>query len=102
MTPHAHLLAALAFCGLAAAPAAAQHRAIDIVRDCAPCHGDEGVAKDAEVPHLAGQNERYLYNQLKAYHAGKRAHKEMKVMSRHMTEEDMEAIAAYYAGLPPR
>ena len=44
----------------------------------------------------------YLYNQLKAYHAGKRAHKEMKVMSRHMTEEDMEAIASYYAGLPPR
>jgi cytochrome c553 len=54
------------------------------------------------VPHLAGQNERYLYNQLKAFHAGKRGHKEMKVMSRHMTEAEMEAIAAFYAGLPPR
>ena len=77
-------------------------RSIDIVRDCVPCHGEEGIAKDSEVPHLAGQNERYLYNQLKAFHMGKRGHKEMKVMSRHMTEAEMEAIAAFYAGLPPR
>ena len=86
-----------------AAPLAAQAAGMrPFVGDCAPCHGDEGVAKDAEVPHLAGQNERYLYNQLKAFHAGKRGHKEMKVMSRHMTEAEMEAIAAFYAGLPPR
>ena len=102
MTPPARVLVVFALAALAAAPAAAQHRAIDIVRDCAPCHGDEGIARDVEVPHLAGQNERYLYNQLKAFHAGKRGHKEMKVMSRHMTEAEMEAIAAFYAGLPPR
>lgn len=77
-------------------------RTVDIVRDCVPCHGEEGIARDSEVPHLAGQNERYLYNQLKAFHTGKRGHKEMKVMSRHMTEEEMEAIAIYYSGLPPR
>lgn len=95
------LIAALA-CALVATAASAQHRAVDIIRDCVPCHGEEGIAKDAEVPHLAGQNERYLYNQLKAFHTGKRGHKEMKVMSRRMTEEEMEAIAIYYASLPPR
>ncbi len=33
-------------------------------------HGPDGIAKDSEVPHLAGQNERYLINQLMAFRSG--------------------------------
>ncbi len=70
------------------------------VEACAPCHGIDGIAKDVEVPHLAGQNVVYLYNQLKAFKSGKRPHKEMRYMSRHVSEAEMEALADYYAALP--
>lgn len=70
--------------------------------ECAACHGLDGIAKDAEVPHLAGQNELYLYNQMLAFRAGKRPHREMRHMARTLSNEEMAAIAAYYAALPPR
>ena len=74
----------------------------DLIQECAYCHGDAGVAKDRDVPHLAGQQREYLYKQLVAFRTGKRAHKEMRTMSRQMTDAEMAAIADYYAALPPR
>ncbi|HRJ68743.1 MAG TPA: cytochrome c [Beijerinckiaceae bacterium] len=78
------------------------HRGVDIAADCAPCHGVDGIAKERDVPHLAGQNAGYLYNQMKAFQSGKRPHKEMRFMSRPLTEAEMQAIAEFYATLPPR
>ncbi|RDJ27907.1 hypothetical protein DWF00_12040 [Bosea caraganae] len=66
------------------------------------CHGPDGIAPDSEVPHLAGQNERYLFNQMMAFRSGKRAHKEMRYMARQMSPTEIGALAAYYAALPPR
>ncbi len=74
----------------------------ELIARCAPCHGANGIAKFGSVPNLAGQNEPYLLNQLRAFHTGKRAHKEMSYMSRDLTEAEMEAIAAYFSSLPPR
>jgi cytochrome c553 len=54
------------------------------------------------VPILAGQNAPYLLNQLHAFQTGKRTHKEMRYMTRNLTEEEMEAIAAYFSSLPRR
>ncbi len=94
--------ASLALAVVVVGPAAAQQRprAPVTVEACAPCHGLDGIAKDVEVPHLAGQNVVYLYNQLKAFRSGKRAHKEMRYMSRHVSDAEMEALADYYAALP--
>lgn len=83
------------------APALAEPRR-SAIEDCAACHGLDGIARDTEVPHLAGQNERYLFNQMMAFRTGKRAHKEMRYMARHMSVEEISALAAYYAALPPR
>jgi cytochrome c553 len=85
-----------------AAPALAQPAAPELISGCVPCHGADGIARFGEAPNLAGQNEPYLLNQLRAFHSGKRAHKEMRYMSRNMTEKEMEAIAAYFSSLPPR
>jgi cytochrome c553 len=74
----------------------------DFLSGCVPCHGLDGIGRDAEIPNLAGQNEAYLLNQLHAFHQGRRQHKEMLYISRKMTDEDMRALAAYYANLPPR
>jgi len=89
---------------LGAGPALAQSNdLVDLIAEaCAPCHGDEGIAKSVDVPNLAGQHNVYLYNQLRAFRSGKRPHKEMRFMSRQMTDADMRAIADYYSSLPPR
>ncbi|KPF73121.1 hypothetical protein IP69_00705 [Bosea sp. AAP35] len=94
-------LLALALATLAGGPAMAEPRATT-VENCAACHGVDGIARDTEVPHLAGQNERYLFNQMMAFRSGKRVHKEMRYMARNMSVEEIAALAAYYAALPPR
>ena len=86
---------------LLATPAFAQRVDPELTSRCAPCHGSNGVSKFGSVPNLAGQNAPYLLNQLRAFHTGKRAHKEMRYMSRNMTEAEMEAIAAYFSSVQP-
>lgn len=72
----------------------------EILVQCAACHGVDGIAKSADVPHLAGQHEVYLFNQLRAFKSGKRPHKEMRYMSRQMSDAEMADIAAHYARMP--
>jgi cytochrome c553 len=88
---------------LAAAPGWAAPSANPVgLPDCAPCHGMDGIGRDAEIPNLAGQNEAYLLNQLRAFRQGRRSHREMLYMSRTLSDDDMKALAAYFAALPPR
>ena len=70
------------------------------VRACVPCHRIDGIAPDEEVPHLAGQHEVYLYNQLQAFRAGRRKQTDMHHMTKDMTDEDMLSLARYFANLP--
>jgi cytochrome c553 len=81
-------------------PAGAQQPRRDLILECMACHGDDGIAKDKDVPHLAGQNLEYLLKQMRDFKAGRRPHKEMRVMSRLMSDEEMREIADYYASLP--
>ncbi|MCA0401720.1 MAG: cytochrome c [Proteobacteria bacterium] len=93
---------ALAVAGIACAalPAAAQQPRRDLISECIACHGADGIAKDKDVPHLAGQNYAYLVKQMQDFQKGRRPHKEMRVMSRAMTDSDIVDIADYYASLP--
>lgn len=97
-----HKIAILFAALLLAAPACAQQAAPEVISGCVPCHGADGIARYGEVPILAGQNTPYLLNQLHAFQSGKRPHKEMRYMTRNLTEAEMEAIAAYFSSLPPR
>lgn len=81
-------------------PLAAQQPNRALILECMACHGDDGIAKDKDVPHLAGQNYDYLLRQMRQFQSGKRPHKEMKVMSRLMDDSEMQEIADYYARLP--
>lgn len=101
-SPSFVVIAALAAAGAVFPAFAGPARSPDQLSSCVPCHGLDGIGHDAEVPNLAGQNQAYLYNQLRAFHEGRRKHKEMDYMSRKMTDEEMRALAAYFAGLPPR
>lgn len=73
-----------------------------IIGGCTPCHGEDGFARSSDVPHLAGQNDVYLVNQLQAFRSGERAHPEMAYMTLELDDEDIAALAAYFSELPVR
>ena len=93
------LLIGLLACAAGAAFAQQQPRR-DLIGECMACHGEDGIAKDKDVPHLAGQNFGYLVKQMQDFQAGRRPHREMRVMSRQMSADEMREIADYYAALP--
>ena len=69
---------------------------------CVPCHGADGISRDADVPNLAGQNAAYLYNQLRAFRERTPQPQGNALHQPQLTDEDMRALAAYYSSLPPR
>jgi len=68
-------------------------------RACAVCHGVLGLATAPETPHLAGQPERYLSEQLKAYRNGKRSHAVMSVIAKPLSDDDIRDLAAWFSSL---
>jgi cytochrome c553 len=85
----------------------------DDVPACTACHGPgprdlEGFGGDAlegDFPPLAGQDEAYLITQLRLWRDGVRGGTEvynlMRVAAQELEEEEIEALAAWYAALDP-
>ena len=67
---------------------------------CVACHGQNGIAIAPNYPNIACQNEKYLVDALKQYKSGARNNPLMKPMVATLSDEDIENVAAYYAGLP--
>ena len=66
---------------------------------CAACHGLDGLAKIAEAPNLAGQNEQYLLAQLTAFKNGARTNEQMSVVVQDLSQADIDDLAAYYSAI---
>ncbi|OYD24243.1 c-type cytochrome [Oceanimonas baumannii] len=66
---------------------------------CAACHGADGISQMDIYPNLAGQKAAYLVKQLKAFKGGERNDPMMAPMAMPLSDQDMEDLAAYYAGL---
>lgn len=72
---------------------------------CAACHGAEGNSPMNTWPKLAGQNAKYLYNQLKAFKAGQstqqsdtsRYNEVMTPLVANLSDQDLKDLAVYYA-----
>lgn len=69
---------------------------------CAVCHGPQGLSLQPNVPHLAGQPEIYLVEQLRNYRSGKRTHEVMGVIARSLSNQDIDDLAQWYASIPLR
>jgi cytochrome c553 len=67
---------------------------------CAACHGDNGVPKDKTIPIIWGQNEGYLYIELRDMKKGVRKNNQMAPLVEDMERDDMLALAAYFAARP--
>ena len=66
---------------------------------CVACHGAEGISNNDLWPNLAGQKEEYLFQQLKAFHAGLRVNQFMNGIAKSLSTSDMEDLAAYFSQL---
>ena len=67
---------------------------------CAGCHGPNGISTNPLWPNLAGQHSAYTALQLKAYRDGTRADPNMNALVSDLSDEEIDALAEYYAKLP--
>jgi cytochrome c553 len=95
--------------GLATFLCAAQARAGDNgthpqvnVAMCRGCHGLPGYRTAFpdvySVPKLGGQQAQYLAKALQDYRSGLRPHATMRSIAATLSDQDIAALAAYYAG----
>ena len=68
---------------------------------CVSCHGMKGKTANEAWPNLAGQQARYLENQLRAFQSGDRDSGLMQTVIRSLGEQDFAALAAYFSQLEP-
>ncbi len=71
------------------------------VQACQNCHGPGGVGRPPFIPYLAGLHREYLERDLHAWRAGTRRTDpsgQMSLIARLLSEQDIAALAAYYAG----
>ncbi|MCU7852068.1 MAG: c-type cytochrome [Candidatus Thiodiazotropha sp. (ex Monitilora ramsayi)] len=69
-------------------------------KDCADCHGDDGLG-DYDRPPIAGMNPQKHLKELMDYKTGKRVDENDDMDVADLTVQDMVDLAAYYATLPP-
>jgi len=68
-----------------------------LIETCAACHGDNGVPVVEDGPNIWGQNEYYIYVQLKDFKSGLRASDIMQPVVQDMDKATLKALAAYFA-----
>ena len=69
---------------------------------CLGCHGAPGLRNPGPVysiPMLGAQNAEYIVIALKAYKDKTRTHKTMQAQAASLSDQDMQDIAAYFAGI---
>lgn len=68
---------------------------------CFTCHGTNGNSVQGVPPSLAGRNAPELFQAMKDFQAGKRPATIMHQQARGYTDEQLQAIAAYFASVKP-
>ena len=65
---------------------------------CAACHGLDGNSQVPDYPKIGGQYQDYLAKSLRDYKSGRRKNPIMAGMAAPLTSQDIDNVAAYYAG----
>ena len=92
---------------LAAAPLALARAAVEAPAPpaqlglCAACHGEDGHARIPGAPNLAGQPYAYLLQALREYRNGERKVPVMRAAAGPLSEQDMQALAHWFAAQSP-
>ena len=67
---------------------------------CKRCHGSDGNSLQPDVPNLAGQNAKYLLEQINQFATRQRDDFVMSDLAAHFTPEDKVNIAIFYHSKP--
>ncbi len=67
---------------------------------CNNCHGTGGVSVGHSMPSIAGLSEAYLKNIMMEWKTGARASANMTRLIKGYTDDEIAALAKYYASLP--
>lgn len=100
----ASLLATAAFAASSAHAAGDKEAGRIKTKTCHGCHGVPGYTNaypNYHVPRIGGQHYEYLVAALKGYKTGDRDHPTMRAHGESLSDQDIEDIAAYLAGLTP-
>ena len=74
-----------------------------LVAQCAACHGAQGKSIASDWPNLAGQNQRYISEQLKYFQQGERENVLMMSVIpylKNLSDGELLDIAAFYSSQP--
>jgi cytochrome c553 len=85
---------------IAGATAASADSIEDKAQICAACHGEKGLPADPSIPIIWGQNEGYLYLQLRDFQKGARKDDRMTPIAQSVPREDALKLAEYFAAKP--
>ncbi len=66
---------------------------------CQNCHGMDGIATLLGAPNLSGQKREYLQEQLRSFRAGARQNQQMTIITKKLTDEDIESLANWYSSM---
>jgi cytochrome c553 len=64
---------------------------------CSNCHGEAGIPEEKTTPVIWGQQEGYIYIELRDFKRGMRKNEKMARIVQSLEREDMLALAAYFA-----
>jgi cytochrome c553 len=67
---------------------------------CAACHGESGIPTEKTTPVIWGQNQGYLYIQLRDFKRGSRQQEIMAQIVAGLERDDMMALAEYFSKKP--
>jgi cytochrome c553 len=67
---------------------------------CSACHGANGLPVEPAIPIISGQNEGYLYLELRDFQKGARKDDRMTPIAQSLAKEDLLALAAYFSAKP--
>jgi len=70
------------------------------IQVCAGCHGDDGKPIDKTIPTIWGQQQGYIYIQLRDFKRGDRKSDIMQPIASAFERDDMLAVAAYFSQKP--
>lgn len=72
-----------------------------VASQCLACHGPTGQSENEDWPHLAGQKQSYLLQQLQDFKSGTRQHPMMAPVVKLLSDADMRALATYFSTQAP-
>ncbi len=99
LNPMYGLLGAVVAGSLLASPLAQADitRGAMLANTCVGCHGANGVSNGPAIPTIAGISKSYFTDNMKSYRDGSRPSTIMGRLARGYTDEDIEAMADYFA-----